>query len=240
MRPRAAVVPAPEHVHSAEQVSRVTQVLLSVDWHKSIYHGVDRRVAPVDDVPTQVKLSFIPNGMAVAFATQYAYPAGSAPEVMYGTSESNLDLSASGVNGQSYGTDWFHVVLLEDLPAATKFFYQVVGDSAVYSFTTALATGDETPFSLVMVGDMGLSNSANTMLQMNNAANQTNFFMHIGDLSYADDFYLRSGDTYEGSWNKVGPPLGVHRCIGRILRPNRWLTALLFFVCSTCASTVAR
>jgi len=31
--------------------------------------------------------------------------------------------------------------------------------------------------------------------------NGTDFFLHIGDLSYADDFYLRPNNTYEGSWD---------------------------------------
>jgi len=30
----------------------------------------------------------------------------------------------------------------------------------------------------------------------------SDFFWHLGDHSYADDYYLRLGDDYEGSWNK--------------------------------------
>lgn len=147
-----------EHAHSAAKIARVREALTSVDWHKSIYLGVDRAVAPSDDVPTQVKLSFIPNGMAVSFATQYAYPSGSVPTVVFGTSPSNLGTTATGVNGDTYGTDYFHTVLLEDLAPATTYFYQVVNDSEMYSFTTALAIGDATPFSLAMVGDMVSAN----------------------------------------------------------------------------------
>ena len=54
----------------------------------------------------------------------------------------------------------------------------------------------------VLVGDMGLTNSANTIASMTGQLNSTDFYLPIGDLSYADDFILRSGDTYEGSWDK--------------------------------------
>jgi len=53
---------------------------------------------------------------------------------------------------------------------------------------------------------MGLYNSNATIAQMAAAQADADFVLHIGDLSYADDFYLRilSGapmDTYEGSWD---------------------------------------
>lgn len=48
---------------------------------------------------------------------------------------------------------------------------------------------------------MGLMNSADTMAQLQRGLNGTDFFLHIGDLSYADDFYLRPNNTYEGSWD---------------------------------------
>jgi len=57
------------------------------------------------------------------------------------------------------------------------------------------------PFNLLLVGDMGLDNSKDTMSCMTSALSSVDFVHHVGDLSYADDWYLR-GDTYEGSWQK--------------------------------------
>ena len=48
---------------------------------------------------------------------------------------------------------------------------------------------------------MGLMNSANTMLQLQRGLGATDHFLHLGDISYADDFYLRPNNTYEGSWD---------------------------------------
>jgi len=46
-----------------------------------------------------------------------------------------------------------------------------------------------------------LEHSEDTMKQMAVELPSMDFFHHVGDLSYADDWYLRL-DTYEGSWNK--------------------------------------
>jgi len=51
---------------------------------------------------------------------------------------------------------------------------------------------------------MGLANSQDTYKQVSSSGvlQSTDFFIHIGDVSYADDWYLRPGDDYEGSWDK--------------------------------------
>jgi len=49
---------------------------------------------------------------------------------------------------------------------------------------------------------MGLVNSPNTYARLREGLPTTDWFLHIGDISYADDWYLRPGDTYEGSWDK--------------------------------------
>ena len=100
------------------------------------------------------------------------------------------------------GTLFFYTALLQGLEPNTRYYYQIDGGSTVASFVTARLAGDATPFNVLIVGDMGLDNSANTMAQMLHMLPNVDFFSHIGDLSYADDFYLRKNDTYEGSWNK--------------------------------------
>ena len=119
----------------------MAQALATRDWTRSIYKGVDRSIERADDMPAQIKLAFIPKGMAVSFSTQNAYVAPNVPTVLYGTSPTNLAQTATGPNGQTYGTLYFHTVLLENLPPRTIIYYSVVGTSSVLQFTTAGAPG---------------------------------------------------------------------------------------------------
>jgi hypothetical protein len=196
--------------------------LASADWRASIYDGLDRLTSEYSSpahvstshalisgdvsVPSQVKLSLIPRGMAVSFSTVTSYPLGSLGEVVYGLSIAQMNHTATASIEESntgYGTLFFHTVLLEELAPSTEYYYHVQGTapSAVYSFKTAPEVGEASPFTVLIVGDMGLRNSANTIARMRAEAGTHEFILHIGDLSYADDFYLRKGDTYEGSWD---------------------------------------
>jgi len=85
------------------------------------------------------------------------------------------------------------------------FFPFLTGGTSVLSFTTALAAGAVTPHNITLLGDMGTINAGDTYNSILKLINSSHLFLHIGDLSYADDFYLRPeaiGDnTYEDSWN---------------------------------------
>lgn len=184
------------------EIARVKHAL-ETDWRRSIYEGVDRLlgVTSESDVPSQVRLSFIPGGMAVSYSTAFPYVAPDAPSVAYGESESMLNLNATTFTTSTYGTLYFHTVLIESLAPNTRYFYRVYLSDTTSSFVTARAAGDETPFTVLVVGDLGLANSANTIKQMQLSQADIDFNIHLGDLSYADDFYLRSNNTYEGSWD---------------------------------------
>jgi len=151
--------------------------------------------------PDQVRLAFLPSGMSVSWTTPSAL--SSNPQVKYGTSKTTLDNTATG-NSHTYGTSYFHDVLLNNLSHKTLYYYQVIADTVqgdVLNFTSAAQPGDTNPFSVLLVGDMGLTNSANTMTSLNSELSNTDFILHVGDISYADDYYLR-GDDYENSWTK--------------------------------------
>jgi len=182
------------------QASAETQALQR-DWRRSIYNGVDRvdRLGVRAEQPTQIRLAFVPQGMAVTFTT--INPLTTPPLVRYGLTQSKLNHQAVGGEPETYGTSYYYTVLLPHLQAHTQYYYQVDGDDTVRQFTTAMKTGDDSPFSVMVVGDMGLVHSKNTINQMKKAIPSTDFVLHIGDLSYADDFFLRPNDTYEGSWD---------------------------------------
>lgn len=154
--------------------------------------------------PDQIRLAFIPSGMCVSWTTESAL--SSPPQVRYGLTANSMTSTASGTS-HSYGTATFHDVLLNGLNPYTLYFYQITADasstsSAILNFTTAPTPGDERSFTVTVVGDMGLANAADTLSAITDLVEDSDFYVHIGDLSYADDYYLRSGDTYEGSWTE--------------------------------------
>jgi len=171
-----------------------------IDWHKSIYNGIDRDTYVGANQPTQVRLAFIPGGMAVSYATSTAQ--SSPAPVLFGLTPQSITSSASVSEALTYGTLSFYTALLTNLQPKTRYYYQIKGDSKVSSFVTAPKVGNTDPYNVLVVGDMGLVNSANTMRQMQSAMKSVDWFLQVGDLSYADDFYLRKNDTYEGSWNR--------------------------------------
>ncbi len=87
------------------------------------------------------------------------------------------------------GAGYHHVVLLKGFAPHTKVYYQA-GDATdgwtrVYNVVTARAAGDTSPFTVTVMGDMGISNSAATLASMLDMANRTDFVWHLGDQSCA-------------------------------------------------------
>jgi hypothetical protein len=193
-----------------------------LDWHRSVFHGVDRATEVDGDLQTQVKLAFIPGGMSVSYAV--ANQQSTPSSVAYGTTPGSMNMMSQAGEESSYGTLWFYTALMQNLSPSTRYYYQFVGSTTVYSFVTAHAAGVADPFTVLVVGDMGLYNSQNTMQQMNTHLSSTDWFLHIGDLSYADDFYLRTNDTYEGSWNKWSVVEAVLRLCSAVFFWSLFLT----------------
>lgn len=111
-------------------------------------------------------------------------------------------MTAEGFS-QTYGADGFHhIVVIKGLLPFTTYYYScgdaTDGFSPVNTFITARAAGDTTPFTINIIGDMGISNSENTIAALNATSESTEFLWHIGDISYADD---RIELNYESTWN---------------------------------------
>ncbi|KJE98261.1 hypothetical protein CAOG_08251 [Capsaspora owczarzaki ATCC 30864] len=152
------------------------------------------------EVPTQIRLAFAGvGGMTVSWYT--ANQPTATPYVTYGTSPVALTSQAQG-SFTTYGTGFFSNVVITGLAPKTVYSYQIVGDMQIRNFTTAPLPGDTTPFTVGIVGDVGIVHSPNTISGLAAHAVDTNFYWLIGDLSYADDWILRPMSDYEGSWNK--------------------------------------
>ena len=120
----------------------------SADWHRSLYRGVERSVG-VDEA-TQIRLSFVPEGMAVSWATVAAQ--ASMPSVSYGVSAGALSSTAQANESSTYGTLTFYTAIMQQLQSNQRYYYNVEGSSEVYSFVAAKAPGDQQPFTVLVVG----------------------------------------------------------------------------------------
>ena len=93
-----------------------------------------------------------------------------------------------------------HTVLTGTLEFGTLYFYKVgngVLFSSVYNVTTALEPAVEKPFTVAVLGDMGITNSGATFNLLEANLPKYDFVFHIGDISYADDHL----EAYESTWD---------------------------------------
>jgi len=133
--------------------------------------------------------------------------------VRYGKDSSSLSSTATGFSASYYET-FDHHVIVSDLEAQTKYFYQC-GDeeggwSDVLSFVTA--PGDDkatdTSFTIGVIGDMGVWNGQDSIDLLNKMGEDGDFdwVWHVGDIGYADDSFIHFGQVfkfyYESTYNE--------------------------------------
>ncbi|CAF0994251.1 unnamed protein product [Didymodactylos carnosus] len=192
-------------------MNMIILVLLSLPLIVSGLFGTSLSVCVKDNQPTQIRLAFIPNGMTVSWTT--SSNANSPTSVVkYGLSKTNLNKQASGYV-TTYGTSNFHNVLLKGLTPNTIYYYQIaasgtVGTSGKYSFKTAPEPSNG-QFTVTILGDWGSTQivpliktpkgpmctcSGDTLKALKKKLSSTDFFWHLGDAAYADDFYLNNHD----------------------------------------------
>eukprot|EP00941_MAST-03F_sp_MAST-3F-sp1_P002835 g2835.t1 len=167
-----------------------------------------------DDIPSQIRLAFAgqdengnPNGMSISYSTLTAFPSSSYPTVQYGLKRDTLDEVVEG-SSKFYGpkgSNWsyHHHVTLKNLKPNTRYFYKVSGtrknmESQVYSFVTAHEDINK-PVRIGVVGDFGLSalgHAEATRGRIERIKNDTDFFIHVGDIGYSDDAFLHTPTTF--------------------------------------------
>lgn len=151
--------------------------------------------------------------MAISWLTTDSTPTS---VVQYGTQPNTYTLFANGTqNSYDKSAGWNHDVVVTKLNPNTTYFF-IVGDASIgfssqYSFRTIGGTGYlGTPWTVSCNGDIGTDNSQNTVNHLNSLATSgmIDLFVHMGDISYANDHPL----TYESTWNKwfsmMEPALG--------------------------------
>ena len=123
--------------------------------------------------------------------------------VYYGTVSGSLNMNATSDSQTYYDTEagYNHNVVLSNLLPGTTYYY-TCGDptyaiSSQYSFTTM--QNSFKPTTIAAYGDLGIDNSDDTISQLlsRTANNDFGIYVHMGDISYANDHPLR----YEHTWN---------------------------------------
>jgi len=174
--------------------------------------------------PEQIRLALRPSGVAISWTTT-GYLNGDdtpTPQVAYSTNPNTLDQTSPIGFTTAYHPlpllkRFFHNVYLDGLQPSTKYYYRIkstikcVRESSIHSFTTApsIDSSVQYPVNISIVGDLGLNNYFNqfqaqkTISAMQKYISTSSFFMHIGDISYADLYGLVVNfDLYESTWNQ--------------------------------------
>jgi len=177
-----------------------------------------------------ISLAYVPGGINIHFQTPFGL--GSAPTVHWGYVPWDLSNTATGTTGTYDRTppcseiihltqcsQFFHDVKITGLRGGETYFYQIAGangttPSQLLAFTTARDAGDQTPFTIAVLNDMGYTNAKGTFEQLQIATDEgVAFAWHGGDISYADDWYsgvlacdLSSWDVcYNGTHSSLPP-----------------------------------
>lgn len=154
---------------------------------------------PRNNTPVHFHLAFAgEHGMAVSWETNTDTDQHMCK---YGTSARNFNTRASG----SSVTDtaiFTHTVILPKLAESTRYYYSCgdpsVGMGEVFSFMSSLPVGSRTPFTVAIIGDMGIRQSNGVSASLVARKDSYDFAIHPGDLGYADDWYL-----YLSTYNRV-------------------------------------
>jgi phosphodiesterase/alkaline phosphatase D-like protein len=137
----------------------------------------------------QVHLAFA-GGNASSMAVGWLGPkaaagaAAAAGVVRFGSAPDLLDRTAAATTRQSL-THTHYDAVLRDLNPNSTVFYRAGSDPRVHAFGTA-APDRHGAFKCSVLGDMGINNSAATIVRML-ARTSHAFVLHVGDVSYADD-----------------------------------------------------
>ncbi|KAL4921332.1 Metallo-dependent phosphatase-like protein [Aspergillus aurantiobrunneus] len=172
--------------------------------------------------PFQQRLAIYgPNSVSIGWNT---YTQLNESCVEYGTSSSNLNQRACSAQSTTYPTSrtYQNVVYLTDLAGGTTYHYKIVStNSTADHFLSPRPPGDETPFSINAVIDLGVygedgftiqgdKTKKDTIPTINPALNHTTigrlastvddyeFVIHPGDFAYADDWFLSLDNLLDG------------------------------------------
>ncbi|KAJ3162747.1 hypothetical protein HDU86_003720 [Geranomyces michiganensis] len=180
-------------VSSTTATSSATSAVSTPTAHPGIYPK------PTTNAPHSVRLAFAgSDGINIGFSSIAKF--AGAPKIRYALKGKVPTTEVAGTSRTYPGTtSYFHYVTVKGLEPFTEYDYVIVGDSTyggadseLFSFRTARAPGDHSPFTINMLGDMGLYEGLPTMAAlthnvMNEGPYTPEFDFQVGDISYADN-----------------------------------------------------
>jgi len=130
------------------------------------------------------------------------------PSVSYGTSQNNLNMQAAVKRSCTYFTSGPHKhVLISGLDFEKKYYYRINGMTSVKSFTTAPSAKSTNPFTISLFGDLGAGTTGDdTRARLQQLKSSVKWFLHVGDIAYADDAYKHNMDydtVYDGFMKSI-------------------------------------
>ena len=171
--------------------------------------GLPIHTSPPPRQPTQIHLAFangqVAPGMTISWTTSHDAPS----VVRYGHSADSLQFVARGTSSNYFGQwgSWHHDVTIRGLEPGEMYHYQCGDDeimSEVHTFKTSPPAGTY-GFSVAVFGDMGTDNSATTLQRLIERTKDAEFYLHVGDVGYADDHPLTYEHTYNHYMEEVAP-----------------------------------
>jgi len=178
---------------------------------------------PVDEIfpAKQIRVALRgPDTVTIGWKTDSPYNQSrhtKLPRIQYHTNdrvrEGTIVEGSSATYATSGSVSWFHEAVLH-VNSSTTYWY-IIFESSLdpylnpHSFTSQVAAGDSRQINITIIGDVGYFNLGangrifdqivNGLLSMYQI---TNFYLHLGDLSYADDIpEISSYPFYETTWN---------------------------------------
>ena len=140
--------------------------------------------------------------------------------MVYGTSADSLTSKACSSTSSTYATSrtWSNYAVLTGLTPATTYYYKIVsGNSSVEHFLSPRTPGDKTAFSMDVVIDLGVYGKDGytttkrdtapvvepelnhaTIGALARTVDDYEIVIHPGDFAYADDWYLKFHNIFDG------------------------------------------
>ncbi len=152
-----------------------------------------------------ISVAYIPNGVTIHYQTPFGL--AEQPCVHWGSSATTLDKKAAGETttydrtppcsevAVTQCSQFYHNVQIENLKPGQTYYYSIPAAngttaSQTLSFKTAHEAGNQKPFSIAVLNDMGYTNARGTHKHLAQEASEgLAFAWHGGDISYADDWY---------------------------------------------------
>ena len=130
------------------------------------------------------------DGLSISWTTQELYD--NEPFIEYGTNKNDLNLISRGTSIQYHNNSVHHHVITNTLSQSTRYFFKICNSPRIDSF---ISPKTSFPLKIAIYGDMGIENSNNTIHSLKNK--DLDLFLHIGDISYADDRGYEIGNNPE-------------------------------------------